>query len=118
MASNSSGAPLNRGSVSTVSVTAAQHSAAVTLTVETLPRFNGAPLLFDAITNRTAAGQMISVTRLDFLVSNLALRRSDGAWLGLTNWQAYISAREGRTRFELSGLPLGQYEAVRFLVGV
>jgi cytochrome c peroxidase len=91
---------------------------AVNLAVETLPRFNGAPLLFDAITNRTAAGQLISVTRLDYLVSNFALRRADGAWLGLTNWQAYISAREGRMRFELPGLPAGRYDTVRFLVGV
>lgn len=82
------------------------------------PRFDGAPLVFDAMTNKTAAGQRISVTRLDFLLSNIALRRADGVWLGLTNWFAYISARDGRTSFELNNLPAGNYDAIRFCVGV
>lgn len=82
------------------------------------PRFKDAPLEFDTLTHRTAAGQAISVTRLDFLLSNVSLRRADGGWLGLTNWFAYISAREGRTRFELNNVPAGAYDRLRFQVGV
>ncbi len=93
-------------------------AAAANLEVEILPRFNGAPLIFDALTNRTAAGQTVSVTRLDFLISNVSFRRDDGAWLGLTNWQAYVSAREGPMSFRLTNIPNGRYAAVRFLVGV
>ncbi len=91
---------------------------AADLQVEIVPRFNGAPLVFDALTNKTAASQVISVTRLDFLVSNFALRREDGVWIGRTNWFAYVNAREGRTSFRLEGIPTGRYEAARFLVGV
>ena len=91
---------------------------AATLEVEIVPRFNGAPLVFDSVTNVTAAGQTVSVTRLDFLLSNFALRREDGVWLGLTNWFACVSAREGRTSFRVEGIPAGRYEAARFHVGV
>jgi len=88
------------------------------LQVEILPRFNGAPLIFDSVANRTSAGQLISVTRLDFLVSNFALKREDGSWLGLINWQAYVNTREGRTSFALPPIPSGRYEVVPFLVGL
>ena len=83
------------------------------------PRFAGAPLIFDTLTNTTAGGQQVSVTRLDFLLSNISLRRAEGdTWLGLTNWFAFLSPREGRTSFELNNIPAGTYDRVRFNVGV
>jgi hypothetical protein len=88
------------------------------LDVEIIPQCKGAPLVFDALAHTTGAGQGISVTRLDFLMSNFLLRREDTSWLALTNWQAYISTREGRTRFHLDNIPKGHYVAARFLVGV
>ena len=88
------------------------------LEVEIVPQFKGKPLAFDVVAYKTAAGQDISVTRLDFLVSNFLLRREDTSWLALTNWQAFVSAREGRTRFHLGNIPAGHYVEARFLVGV
>ncbi|HEY0551183.1 MAG TPA: MbnP family protein [Verrucomicrobiae bacterium] len=82
------------------------------------PRFAGEPLAFDAITNLTAARQQISVTRLDFLVSNFALRRIDGTWMSLTNWAEFISGREERTSFELNNVPAANYDRVKFHVGL
>jgi cytochrome c peroxidase len=91
---------------------------AATVEVEVLARFDGTPLAFDALTNVTAAGQRVSVTRLDFLLANFALRRADGAWVAPTNGFAYVSGREGRTRFRLERLPPARYDRVRFLVGL
>ena len=91
---------------------------AADLRVNFLPRFNGAPLVFDAPTNQTAAGQKISVTRLDFLLSNVALRRPDGAWLGQQAWFAHISARDGKTGFTLADIPAGSYDRIRFQIGL
>ena len=51
---------------------------ATNLEITIAPRFNHAPLVFDSLTNQTTAGQKISVTRLDFLVSDIALRRTGG----------------------------------------
>ncbi|MEY2428076.1 MAG: cytochrome c peroxidase [Verrucomicrobiota bacterium] len=88
------------------------------LQVQILPQFNGAPLAFDSVTNQIAAGQLISITRLDFLLSDLALRRADGTWLTLDNWQVYLSAREGRMSSRLDSLPIGRYDRIRFHIGL
>jgi cytochrome c peroxidase len=93
-------------------------ASAASLEVAILPQFNGAPLAFDSVTNRIAAGQLISITRLDFLLSDLSLRRPDGTWLTLDNWQAYLSAREGRMSSHVDSLPTGQYDRIRFHIGL
>src|SRR5205085_10652876 len=38
--------------------------------------------------------------------------------VGPDDWQACVKAREGRTRFELASLPAGQYDRIRFQVGL
>ncbi len=91
---------------------------AADLRVEFLPQFNGRPLAFDALKNQTTGGQKISVSRLDFLASNIALRRADGIWIGQTNWFAYISVRDGRTNFTLENIPAGNYNVIRFQIGL
>jgi cytochrome c peroxidase len=88
------------------------------LRVDILPRFDGLPLMFDSLTNTIATGQRVSVTRLDFLVSQIGLRRADGSWLELTNSLAFISARQGRTSFQVENVPNGQYDGLCFLVGL
>src|SRR6185503_5431083 len=91
---------------------------AANLEITFMPRFNGEPLAFDALNNQTAAGQAISVTRLDFLVSNLALHRADGKWLMPSNQFGFISAREGRTNFTVANVPAGNFDRIRFQIGV
>jgi cytochrome c peroxidase len=91
---------------------------AANLEITFAPRFNGAPLAFDWLTNQTAAGQTVSVTRLDFLVSDIVLHRTDGRWLAPSNQFAYISAREGRTNFTVENMPLGNFDRIRFDIGV
>ena len=91
---------------------------AADLQVNFVPQFNGAPLAFDALKSQTAAGQKISVTRLDFIASEIALRRADGIWIGKTNWFAFIGARDGKTNFTLKNIPPGNYDAVRFQIGL
>lgn len=108
-------------------------SGRVALEIQIEPRFGGQPLVFDELTNRTAAGQEISVTRLDFLVSDVELRKENGDWLRFTNVFAYVSEREGRTRFELvrtpppaslsssarlHEVPATDYDRIRFHLGL
>jgi cytochrome c peroxidase len=88
------------------------------LLLRIVPQFNGTNLVFDSLTNTTAARQQISVTRLDFLLSNIALHRTNGPWTELTDRFAYINAREGRTSFQLDDIPAGNYDRLRFLVGL
>jgi cytochrome c peroxidase len=88
------------------------------LQVDFVPRFNQAPLVFDSLMNSTAAGQVVSVTRLDFLLSDIALRRADGTWIGQAGWYACVSLREGRTNLSLAGIPAGNYDRIRFHIGL
>jgi hypothetical protein len=91
---------------------------ATDLRVDFALRFDNAPLAFDALRLPTAAGQIISVSRLDFLVSGFALRKAGGAWIAQKNFFAYVSARDGRTNFFLENVPPGNYSAVRFQIGL
>jgi cytochrome c peroxidase len=91
---------------------------AADLRVEFLPRFNGKPLVFDSLANQTAAGQKISVTRLDFLLSNFALHETNGAWIGKKDFFAFTGARDGKTNFTLENIPPGNYDAIRFQIGL
>lgn len=58
------------------------------------------------------------VTRLDFLLSGLALKKEDGSWLESQDWFAYLSATTGRLNASGTGTPDGRYTAIRFHVGV
>ena len=89
-----------------------------TLRIEFSPQFNGAPLAFDTATHPISGGQKISVTRLDFLLSEFSLRAANGSWISITNSFAYINSRDGRTGFTLNGIPAGRYERIRFHAGV
>jgi len=91
---------------------------AADLRVDFLPEFNGSPLVFDSPANQTADGQKISVTRLDCLLSDIALRRADGTWIGKNDWFAFIGARDDKTNFTLENIPAGNYDRVRFHIGL
>lgn len=89
-----------------------------TVKLQIAPVFDGVPLQFDSLTYTTATRQKFSVTRLDFLLSNFALRRNNGVWLEQTNWYAFISARDNKTVSRVDNVPAGDYDRLRFLVGL
>jgi cytochrome c peroxidase len=91
---------------------------AADLRVDFVPQFNGTPLAFDVLKNQTAAGQKISIMRLDFLLSDVSLRSDGGDWIEQKNYFAYISVRDGKTNFILGNIPAGNYSAVRFQIGL
>ncbi|MDB6124048.1 MAG: hypothetical protein JWQ71_3041 [Pedosphaera sp.] len=88
------------------------------LTVQIVPQFNSKSLVFDNVSFTNAMGQSVSVTRADFLVSDFALHRKDGGWIEQTNCQAYISLHEKRSSFNAENLAAGNYDRIRFHVGL
>ncbi len=76
--------------------------------------FRGRPLTFDVPVE--TGGPVI--TRFDFLISQLAFRRTDGTWIALSDWAGYVSLREGRRTLEVPRAPTGSYDRVRFAVGL
>jgi len=93
-------------------------AAAADLRVDFVPQFDGKPLAFDQLKNQIASGQTISITRLDFLLSNVALRGTNGVWIENKNEFAFIGARDGKTSFTLANVPTGNYDRIRFQIGL
>ncbi len=76
------------------------------------------PVAFDELTVAVTSAQTVSVTRLDFLLSDIALRPAGGEWLGARDWQRYVSLREGPDHVRLDSLPTGRYDRIRFAIGL
>ena len=60
----------------------------------------------------------LSVSRLDGLLSELALQRSDGTWMQSGQWQVFFSLERGRLSASADGLPAEKFKAIRFRVGL
>ena len=58
------------------------------------------------------------VSRLDWIASQLELQRADGSWLPTKDWFAFFSPQAGRSVAEATGVPVGDYRAIRFVVGL
>lgn len=83
--------------------------------LEVRPTVNGKVLrLNEALATASAA----RITRLDCLLSGLALQRLDGTWLESKDWFAYLSMASGRLTAQGSGIPAGEYKGIRFRIGV
>ena len=85
------------------------------LRMEVVPMVNGSAL---RLNEPLAPAVAARVTRLDCLLSGLALKRPDGTWLESQDWFAYLSAATGRMTAKGSGIPAGEYRGIRFRVGV
>ncbi len=60
----------------------------------------------------------IQIERLDFLLSDLALKRADQTWLESADWSAFLSLEKNRTQAEADQTPREKFTAIRFKVGV
>lgn len=85
------------------------------LQIQVLPTAAGRAM---ALNQPQADGHETRLTRLDFLLSGLALQRKDGSWLESQDWFAYLSAGSGRMTASGTGIPEGEYTAIRFRIGV
>jgi cytochrome c peroxidase len=88
------------------------------LEVELLPHYSGKPLAFDAVSYTNAAGQPFSITRCDLLMSKFGMKQQAGPWLAARQSYVCVRARDGRTAFLLKGILPGDYETIRFHIGV
>ncbi|OYW75943.1 MAG: hypothetical protein B7Z37_11120 [Verrucomicrobia bacterium 12-59-8] len=90
-------------------------AAAQELRLEIVPMADGQAL---RLNEPLAPGLAVRLTRMDFLLSGLALQRQDGTWLESQDWFAYLSAATGRLTAQGSGIPAGHYKGIRFRIGV
>lgn len=88
------------------------------LRLEVDHRFADRPLVFNSPVLTNNAGNRFSVTRLDYLLSDLALKRADGTWLDSRDWFAYLSPLNGRVTSTTPAMPAGRFVGIRFKIGV
>jgi hypothetical protein len=87
------------------------------LRLEIEPEWQGRPLVLN---QKLPGGKVggISISRLDGLLSQLALQRTDGSWLESEQWHVFFSAEKQRLSAVADGLPAQEFKAIRFRVGV
>jgi len=85
------------------------------LQLQIVPMVKGQALRLD---EPMAVAGAVQVTRLDCLLSGLALQKEDGTWMESKDWFAYLSAGAGRQTAKVSGMPAGEYKGIRFRIGV
>lgn len=101
-----------------VSLASVAAACGATLAVKIEPSVGERRLGGDSQQFRTSAGQLVAMSRLDFLVSDWRLRRRDGRWIAPADFAAFVSASSGRTAFEVKNVARGDYDRIMFSVGV
>lgn len=86
------------------------------LRLEIAPEWNGLPLVIGKQLGNHL--DQLAISRVDGLVSDLALQRTNGTWLESDLWTAVISFEKGRLSALADGLPAEEFKAIRFRVGV
>ncbi len=87
------------------------------LRLEFEPEWQGKPLRLNQRLDHKAGGEF-SISRLDGLISQLALQRLDGTWLETDRWYFFLSVSQGRLTTTADGLPAQEFKALRFRVGL
>ncbi|HWD20426.1 MAG TPA: MbnP family protein [Verrucomicrobiae bacterium] len=88
------------------------------LRIEITPQVAGQALQPASLRYETSAGEKFSVTRVSYLVSELALQRADGSWLECSNDVAWLDLEQNRNSFRLGQIPPGEYRSLRFAMGL
>ncbi|HEY0456756.1 MAG TPA: MbnP family protein [Verrucomicrobiae bacterium] len=88
------------------------------LSLEFKPEFQGSPVELDKFAFTNGAGQVLSVSRLDLLISDFAMHTASGDWIEKTNFVAYLSLSGGRKKFQIDGLPSAECDRIRFHIGL
>ncbi len=88
------------------------------IAIEILPTWGTQPLMLGGEQGTDASGAAVTVSRLDFLLSGVALRGEDGTWLPSKDWFACIRCDQGKRTALLEGVPARKFTAIRFHVGV
>lgn len=103
--------------ITLLALAACSGGSAATLTVSIEHTFAGEPLSFEK-THTLPDGRIVSVSRLDYLVTEFAILKKDGTAMQAHEQAAFISLGKARTTFVLPNVPGGDYAGVAFRIGV
>lgn len=95
-----------------------QVRAAGELDLEFIPLAGDVALPAGSAFDTTANGRL-TVSRLDFLVTGLALQREDGTWIeSAPDWVDFVSLGKRRLTVKTTGVAEADYQRIRFRIGV
>ncbi len=92
------------------------HAADLTLSMR--HSVSGKPLLLNSLRYTNSADESFSISRLSYLISEVALQDESGQWHPVPNSIAWIDAASRRNQIPLSDIPAGNYQALRFDIGL
>lgn len=80
----------------------------------------GQNLFLDAVTYTNAAGEQFTISKLQYFISNIRLRKTDGSEFILNPDSSYFLVKEQdpATRFARFRAPVGDYNQLSFVIGV
>ena len=82
------------------------------------PTFAGEPVMPGSLRYKNDAGEVLSVTRLSYLLSGFAIQHDDGTWMDIPDLVAWLDVEKRRTVVQCGDIPLGHYRSIRFSVGL
>lgn len=89
-----------------------------TLNVQLTFNHDGTPVQFDTIMFQQAAGYPMSITRLQFYISNIQLIKEDSTLVDISDYQ-YVDAREATTHaFKLTLPVTGHFVGLKLQLGL
>jgi cytochrome c peroxidase len=98
-------------------VSAATASAGA-LHLEFRPHHGGTPLAKGGTFAGGTNGDL-TLARLDFLITSLALRKTDGTWVeSAPDWADFVSTGKRRLTVRCDGVAAADYQAIRFRIGL
>src|SRR4051794_6224248 len=77
---------------------------------------NQAPVRYDHLGYTNAHGQVLSISRFDFLLSDFAVRTPGGIWSEQTNRQAWLALGSGRSRVSINNPPDTCFDRIKFRI--
>lgn len=92
----------------------------VSATVEFDNIVGGQNLLLNTVNYNNAAGEQFNVSMLQYYISNIQFRKTDGALFTIEQDSSYFLIKENdpATRFAKFKLPAGDYDQLSFIIGV
>lgn len=88
------------------------------LSLEIVPVWGTHSLVLGEEQGADVAGAPVSVSRLDFLLSGVALRQENGDWVSFENCMASMRFERGKGMALIPSVPLKRFAAIRFSIGL
>ncbi len=76
------------------------------------------PFVFDTQNYITPGLDSVYFKRIAYLLSGFKLKNSNGIWVDVPDGYAYVDPTKSITTFAFTGIPAGQYDSLKFMIGL